>query len=311
MNEHSPYFSIIIPTRNEAGDILETLKAIRGNADDDYEVLVVDASRDRTPEVVRGFGDPRFHLVPQNNRDGRCGARNQGIRMARGEVVVILNADVRPSADFLARLRPHYVAGADYVIVNSRVENWRHPFGAMIEAEHRYLYRSEKEVVNWCEGYSCRRSCALAAGLFPEKLPVAICAGEDAVFGENVAKHFHRAEDMSLVISHVVPEDFQTFWAQRIGRGEGCAQRCALLDHWPLRRVFCDGVVWSVKSLFWILLLFPWFRYASRLRRELPEASLWGLAWALLLSRLGHEIGRWKGFFHLGRLDFLSRRPAP
>ncbi|MBI4027883.1 MAG: glycosyltransferase family 2 protein [Verrucomicrobia bacterium] len=79
----------MIPTRNEAEDILATLEAIRANTDGDHETLVVDGSDDETPNMVRNFGDPRFRLAPQDNRDGRCGARNQGIRMARGEVVVI------------------------------------------------------------------------------------------------------------------------------------------------------------------------------------------------------------------------------
>ena len=223
MNTSTPFFSIIIPTQNEAKDILMTLSSIRANQFCDYEVLVVDASTDDTPKTVGQFGDPRFRVLAQDNRDGRCGARNQGIRAARGEVVVILNADVRLPTDFLSRLKTHYDNGADYVIVDSTVENRHHPFGAMVEAEHRYLYRSGRETVNWCEGYSCRRRCALEAGLFPEKQKVPICAGEDAVFGEEIAKRFRRVTDMSLVVTHAVPQDFKTFWSQRIGRGEGVA----------------------------------------------------------------------------------------
>lgn len=299
--ETAPFFSIVIPTRNEAEDILVTLRSIRDNDDKDFEVLVVDASSDDTPRMVQDFSDPRFRLLPQDNRDGRCGARNQGIRAARGEVVVILNADVRLPSDFLSRARKHYEAGGDYLIVDSRVENVAHPFGAMVEAEHRHLYRSGREAVNWCEGYSCRRRCAMEAGLFPEKYSVPICAGEDAVFGENMAKRFRRAEDMSLVVPHVVPEDLRAFWAQRVGRGEGCAQRRILLDGWPLSKAIGDGFLWGIKTLLWLLLLMPWIWYAAVLRRRLPEASLTGLLWAVLLSRAGHEVGRWKGIVHLAK----------
>ncbi|NUN92508.1 MAG: glycosyltransferase family 2 protein [Verrucomicrobiae bacterium] len=297
----APFFSIVIPTRDEAEDILVTLRSIRDNGDGDFEVLVVDASSDDTPRIVQGFGDPRFRLLPQDNRDGRCGARNQGIRAARGEVVVILNADARLPEDFLARARKHYDAGADYLIVDSRVENSGHPFGAMVEAEHRHLYRSGREAMNWCEGYSCRRRCAIEAGLFPEKYPVPICAGEDAVFGESMAKRFRRAEDMSIVVPHAVPEDLRAFWAQRIGRGEGCAQRRILLDGWPLSKAIGDGFLWGIKTLLWLLLLAPWIRYAAALRRRLPEAPLPGLLWAVFLSRAGHEVGRGKGLCRLWR----------
>lgn len=301
MSHGTPFFSVVIPTRNESSDILKTLDSIRANKFPEFEVLVVDASSDDTPSLVRNFGDPRFHLVPQDNRDGRCGARNQGIRQATGEVVVILNADVRLADDFLSRLKAHYDAGADYVIVDATVENRDHPFGAMIEAEHRFFYHSGREVVNWCEGYSCRRRCALDAGLFPEKLAVPICAGEDAVFGESVASRFRRADDMSLVVSHAVPEDFETFWAQRIGRGEGCTQRHLLLEKWSLAHTLLDALIWSVKSMLWVGLVFPWVRQAGVLSRHLPGTKPSKFFRPILLSRVAHEIGRWRGFRLLRR----------
>ena len=291
-----PFFSIIIPTRNEAMDILKTLRSIAANSWKEFEVLVVDASEDATPRVVQEFGDSRFQLVPQNNRDGRCGARNQGIRMARGEVVVILNADVFLPVDFLERIYRHYGEGADYVIVDSKVENWRHPYGAMVEAEHRLLYRSGREAMNWCEGYSCRRKCALEVGLFPENFPVAICAGEDAVFGERMAARFHRVEDFSIVVTHQVPEELPVFWDQRIGRGRGCAQRLLLLDGWSPTRFVRDGIYWTIKGVLWVGLIFPMVRYASKLKKIIPDVSLKGYIKALFLTRVSHEIGRWKGY---------------
>jgi len=310
MNESNPFFSIVIPTRNEARDISATLESILANQPGDYEVIVVDASEDDTPDIIRKIGDPRFHLLKQDNRDGRCGARNQGIRAARGEVVVILNADVLLPADFLARLRPHYEGDADFVIVNSFVENWRHPFGAMVEAEHRHLYKSGREKVNWCEGFSCRRSCALQVGLFPEKLPVAICAGEDAVFGENMAQRFRKKFDPNMAVSHHVPEDFAAFWSQRVGRGEGASQRRLLLDGWSFTRAFFDGLWWSIKGVAWILLLIPMARYARTLNHQLPEVPTRRFLFPLFLSRLGHEIGRWKGFLCLWRLRSTVHAPG-
>lgn len=298
---NDPFFSIVIPTRNESTDILKTLDSIQKNIFSDYEIIVVDASSDETPHLINQLGDPRILLLQQDNRDGRCGARNQGIRRARGEVVLILNADVRIPSDFLSRLKQHYDTGADYVIVDAIVENRLHPYGAMCEAEHRYFYRSGREKVDWCEGYSCRKSCAIAAGLFPEKHKIPICAGEDAVFGHEIAKRFRRVEDLSLVVSHAVPEDFSTFWAQRIGRGEGCTQRHLLLDRWSKSRTIFDATLWTIKGALWIVLIFPWTHYANTLSRLLPEMSPKHFYRPLILSRIAHEIGRWKGCFNLMR----------
>lgn len=291
-----PFFSIVIPTRNEELDILKTLKSICENSEEDFEVLVVDASSDKTPQAVQNFGDQRVRLLPQSNRDGRCGARNQGIQEARGEVVVILNADVRMENHFLEKLRRHYEGPVDYVVVDARVENLAHPFGAMVEAEHHYLYKSGREIENWCEGYSCRREAALKAGLFPSGFVVPICAGEDAVFADNVAKSARRKEDFSLVVEHAIPEDFATFWSQRIGRGQGCSQRRILLDGWSIEKTFRDGRWWTIKSFFWIALLFPMVRYAFRLAPHSPKVGPLRLIWPIFLHRLAHEIGRWKGY---------------
>ncbi|MDD2710683.1 MAG: glycosyltransferase family 2 protein [Verrucomicrobiae bacterium] len=291
-----PFFSIVIPTRNESADILRTLESIRDNSFQEYEVLVVDASTDDTREQVARFRDPRVRVLPQDNREGRCGARNQGILAAQGEVAVILNADVRLPSDFLARLKQHYDAGADYVIVEAEVENTRHPNGAMVQAEHLHLYRQGRETVNWCEGYSCRRRCAIAAGLFPTGHPIPICAGEDAVFGEKMAALGKRKEDFSLVVTHEVPEEFEVYWDQRVGRGEGCAQRRVYLDRWPLWRVFAEGLVCTVKSAAWIGLVFPMLHYCRNLHLNLPSLPAWRFIWPVFISRFAHEVGRWDAF---------------
>lgn len=313
VNPVLPFFSIVIPTRNEAEDILATLEAIRGNRDGDYEVLVVDASTDRTPELVRGFGDPRFHLAPQDNHDGRCGARNQGIRMARGEVVVILNADVRPPADFLARLRPHYAAGADYVIVDSRVENDDHPFGMLVEGIHQRLYREGRETVDWCEGYSCRRRCALDSGLFPVGLPVPMCAGEDAVFGQNMAAKFRRAEDWKLSVPHKVPETWRGFWGTRSEKGRGVPQLRAWIEGWSFGAILRESLVWLLKSILWFLLVAPWILKARRLAAALPGRRVrWTrLVAPVLFDRFAHEIGRWQGVLMVRRHACGAIVPGP
>lgn len=308
-NGGSIFFSIVIPTRNESEDILTTLDSIRKNTFESYEVLVVDASKDNTPEIVKNYPDSRVRLISQDNRDGRCGARNQGIRSAVGEVVVILNADVRLPTDFLERIKRHYDKGADYVIVNSAVENVDHPFGALIQGEHAYFYESGREVVNWCEGYSCRRQCAIDAGLFPEKLPLAVCAGEDAHFGDNIAKRFKRVEDMSILVKHAVPEDFKTFWDQRVGRGQGCVQRLVLLDGWTMSHAFVDGCKWTLKSILWICLLFPMFSYTWKLSKLIRQ-PLTKIIIPVFISRFTHEIGRWKGFFQVYRSKRLLASQA-
>ncbi len=111
-------FSIIIPTYNEARDIVATLESLLALDYPDREIIVVDDSTDRTPEIVRGYAAQGVRLIHPGG-GGRCEARNLGIRKASGEVVVLLNADVRLPADFLRRLACHYQRG--------RITSWWRP----------------------------------------------------------------------------------------------------------------------------------------------------------------------------------------
>jgi hypothetical protein len=70
---------------------------------DDFEVIVVDdGSRDRGPEIARATNDRRVRVVTQINR-GLAGARNTGIRGARGTYIALLDADDRWHREKLAR----------------------------------------------------------------------------------------------------------------------------------------------------------------------------------------------------------------
>ena len=148
-------FSIIIPTYNEAGDIVATLEALLGLDYGDKEIIVVDDSTDRTPEIVRRYADRGVRLIHPGG-GGRCEARNIGIREAAGEVVVLLNADVRLPADFLQRLAYHYQQGADYVLVAARVANRQDLFGRYVDCVSDVFYaqaaRCNYDNMEWTEG---------------------------------------------------------------------------------------------------------------------------------------------------------------
>jgi Glycosyl transferase family 2 len=88
-----PHISVVIPLYQTEHFIRETLQSVLAQTFTDYEVIVVDdGSRDRGPEIVRLFNDPRIRLVTQLNR-GLAGARNTGIREARADILAFLDAD--------------------------------------------------------------------------------------------------------------------------------------------------------------------------------------------------------------------------
>ena len=66
-----------------------------------YEVLVIDdASRDGTEQILNNFADD-IRCVRLEQNKGLSHARNLGVKMAKGQFVVFLDADVYVHKDFL------------------------------------------------------------------------------------------------------------------------------------------------------------------------------------------------------------------
>lgn len=93
----TPSFSVVIPAYNAASFILETLDSVARQTYKYFEIVVVDdGSVDGTYEAVRQWcrSNPTvsLKLISQTNK-GIGGARNSGVRKARGEFVAFLDAD--------------------------------------------------------------------------------------------------------------------------------------------------------------------------------------------------------------------------
>lgn len=253
-----PPVSIVIPTHDEAADIRATLDAVLALDHDDLEVVVVDASRDATPEIVSRYPCPPVRLLRQSPRRGRAAARNEGIRAARGEVLIILNADVRLPRDFVRRILFHYAAGADYVLVESRVSNVENIAPRYVQASHERDYPPRPEVeagMQWTEGFSCRRTAALAVGLMPEGGVVPLVAGEDGWFGDLLAAAgYRKAFDRSIVVTHLAPPDLRGFWRQRVGRGQGGPQVLHARHGWPFHRIVRAACNATLRHLLTLLI---------------------------------------------------------
>src|SRR5688500_4771056 len=100
--------SLIIPARNEAALIGETLTAARIAVNilaADAEIIVVDnGSTDRTASIVIAYGDDPCIRLRSCERSGSAAARNVGAQEARGEVLVFVDADTLVPPDALRRI---------------------------------------------------------------------------------------------------------------------------------------------------------------------------------------------------------------
>lgn len=86
--------SVIIPVRNGADVLVDSLAAVRASdfPADEFELIVVDdGSTDGSADVAARFADTVERL---SSGQGPAAARNQGARRARGTYLVFIDADV-------------------------------------------------------------------------------------------------------------------------------------------------------------------------------------------------------------------------
>src|SRR5215831_4701220 len=97
--------SVVIPTYQRSASLQQALQALcqQTLSPNEYEVIVsIDGSQDGTSAMVSQFPAPyRLRSIWQPNR-GRAAACNTGIRIAKGQLLVLLDDDMEPSDGFLA-----------------------------------------------------------------------------------------------------------------------------------------------------------------------------------------------------------------
>lgn len=296
----TPLVTIIVPTYNEAEDIVPTLAAAAAVDYPAKEIVVVDdASTDATMELVEAFAHHThtpIRLLRQPRNRGVAAARNVGLREARGEIAILLNADVRLPSDFIRRVLPHYEAGCDYLVVNSRVSNTDYLYPRYVHLMHLMQY-SDPENSEWSEGYSCRREAALAVGGFPEEFPGA--SGEDAVFGQRMRARFRKGYDPTIDAPHVVPATWRGFWSQRRGRGRGSAYLLHRFRKWSLSPVRLLRMWLGLIAL--IAVLYPVWGDGLRLARLSPRGwrDWLPMGWARAVDMIAQQVGYTRGWMEI------------
>lgn len=101
--------SVVVPAFNEEAAIDSTLRAIRERTFCHELIVVDDGSEDRTAQVAKGWADTVIS-TPQNR--GKGAALQTGWQYASGDVVMLLDGDLRESAAEAAHLLSPVIEGA-------------------------------------------------------------------------------------------------------------------------------------------------------------------------------------------------------
>ena len=104
-----PRISVLIPARNEAANIGEAAAAILASRGVELELVVLDdGSTDATPDILAAIADPRLRVakggVLPAGWSGKQHACAALAKLARHELLVFVDADVRLAPDALSRM---------------------------------------------------------------------------------------------------------------------------------------------------------------------------------------------------------------
>jgi len=89
-----PKVSVIVPCYNYGRFILETLESVKNQTCQDYEIIVVnDGSTDPfTVDLLKNLDFPKTRVIHTSNQ-GLPAARNNGIAIAKAEIILPLDSD--------------------------------------------------------------------------------------------------------------------------------------------------------------------------------------------------------------------------
>ncbi len=85
--------SVIIPSYNSEKTIERTITSLKKQTySGSYEIILVDSSIDRTPEIVRNnFSDIKYFHLEKKTDPGT--ARNFGVKRCKGEIILFIDSD--------------------------------------------------------------------------------------------------------------------------------------------------------------------------------------------------------------------------
>ncbi len=130
---YQPFVSILVPTYNEETVIAKRIENLLnlnypGNK---YEIIVVDSgSLDRTVSIAQdllqsyGNHNPSVKVIQERERRGKASAINFGKRAARGDFVLVTDANATFDPNVLREIMPHFkdpevgAVGGKYCVAN-------------------------------------------------------------------------------------------------------------------------------------------------------------------------------------------------
>lgn len=259
----NPSVSVIIAVKDSQDTIRRAIASVLGSEYSPFDVIVVDdGSADRTPDIIREFGD-KVRIIRHTSSSGASFSRNEAVRSSRADLVAFTDGDCIVARDWLAEL----VKGSEGENVVSCGGMQLLPEDATSFERDVFAFMSRvgfitEYVKNGAGGgisaVGHNPSCTVAykreaferAGGFPESL----WPGEDVALDHRLSRKGGRHMfNPKAVVYHYKPKNFKSFLSMmlRYGRSQGILVRM----HGFFRPVHAVPFLFAVSFLagLWLL----------------------------------------------------------
>ncbi|TKJ41606.1 hypothetical protein CEE37_03305 [candidate division LCP-89 bacterium B3_LCP] len=251
--------SVIIPAYNAEKTLPYTLRALQNQTlpRELYEVIVVDdASTDGTGAVAREFG-VRYR---RQHKEGPAAARNLGVRIARGDIVLFTDSDCIPREDWIEKMVKPFedtrIAG-----VMGRYLTRQKDFAArfvQLEFEERFSILDKVDNIDLVPSFAAafRREIFEEVGGFDAHYPLA--NNEDVELSYKIASRGYRMVFCNdAIVYHRHPSNWKKYLSIKFSRA---FWRILVYKKFPSKIVKDSYTPQSLKLQIltsWLLLLSP------------------------------------------------------
>jgi len=227
--------SVIVPTRNRQTFVRELVSSILAAETVPAEVVVVDQSDQADPDL-RGRAPERGCLVTyvHTQTRGASAARNEGIRLARNDMLVFVDDDVLATPTWLSTLVAALEDGGDGAVVTGQVRSGEPEneggFAPSLNLDEQGAVYEGRAAANvlWTGNMAIFRATVNRIGGFDERLGPGKKrfpgGGEDNDFCFRVLESGHRVVyEPNAVVYHRAwrPQSDYVGVRWRYGRGQG------------------------------------------------------------------------------------------
>jgi len=199
-------FSVVIPCYNAENEIKNCLDALLNSSYKNFEIVCVDdCSTDDTSRVINKYSR-KVKLLRLKKNSGAAVARNEGVKAAKGDIIVLLDSDVIVKENTLENFKEDLIQQKGDVIIGNYSK--KHPFKGFATNYKNFWLHYTYLILPKYLPFVNTPCLAMNKKVFKEigglDSDIKILAGEDWEFGQRIAmKGYKIFLDKSIEFVHM------------------------------------------------------------------------------------------------------------